>query len=428
MSWDYWRLLIVLSVSGFVGLLFDQMLLFMLLSMLLYNFWLQHTWRSLLLWLQEPKKNSPPQADGIIDKVYGYIESVNKKNRAQKKKLGTYFNRFQSIMDSLPDAIVIIGEQGKVEWANKSARSLLGICWPKDSHIRVNNLIRNPEFGRLLRASMNEDSAVVAPSPCDPDIQLELKIAPYMGKERLLIARNISKTVKLQRMRRDFVANVSHELRTPLTVLHGYLQAFSDKSSKDDWHAILPVMRQQTERMNNLLKDLLVLSQLETGEKKSHLQSINVAELVTSVIEDAKRLSQYQQHEIKIELKSEKGLLADEGELRSVISNLIFNAVKYVPPKCKIFVRWYETKKGAFIDVEDEGEGIADYHLDRLTERFYRVDSGRSRETGGTGLGLAIVKHSLQRQNAELKIQSTEGKGSCFQCCFPKESIISLYP
>ena len=400
------------------------MMLFMLIATFLYNLWLQHKWYQLDRWLKKPKKNDPPSADGVIDTVCWHVEVTNKKARARKKKVGSYLKRFQSVTSSLPDAVVVLGEFGKVEWANKSAELLLGIKWPKDSHIRVNNLIRNPEFHQLLHSPIDEHKVVVVPSPHHHDMQLEMKVVHYLDDGRLLIARNISKTVKLQRMRRDFVANVSHELRTPLTVLHGYLQMLDKSSATNEWQSALPVMREQAERMNVMINDLLALSRLETGEKELHHEPVDIEALLVSVISDAKQLEHYQQQEFSLSIESEDSLLADEDELRSAISNLVFNAVKYTSSHCKILVRWYIDSKGAYIEVADEGDGIADYHLERLTERFYRVDSGRSQEMGGTGLGLAIVKHVLQRQNAELKISSEVGKGSCFKCCFAKKDII----
>ncbi len=426
MRWDYWRLLAVVSFSGFIGLILGHMLLFLFLGTLLYTLWLQYQWMQLWHWIRKPKRYSPPYADGIIDEVCWYIQSVYKQNRRRKKKLSLYLKRFQAITASLPDAVVVLGEFGKVEWANKSAQRLLGIRWPKDSHVRVHNLIRHPEFSQLVKAPMRDDNVVVVPSPRNQDIQLELKIVPYIAGGRLLIARDVSKTVKLQQMRKDFVANVSHELRTPLTVLHGYLHALDAQSSAEQWQMVLPVMRQQAERMRTILSDLLALSRLETGEKILRQEPVNMAQLLATIVEDAQQLSEYQQHKIELQLHTDKGLLADREELRSAISNLVFNAVKYTPRGCEIQVRWALTEAGAEVAVIDAGEGIAAHHLERLTERFYRVDKGRSQDKGGTGLGLAIVKHCLQRLDAHLDIHSEEGVGSRFVCCFPKERVIVL--
>ena len=226
-------------------------------------------------------------------------------------------------------------------------------------------------------------------------------------------------------MRRDFVANVSHELRTPLTVLRGYLEMFSDTTPPEQWRDALPVMRDQAERMGDMLQELLALSRLETGEKALEIVPNDVAYILQDIVEGARNLTRYDNHNLQLDLRSDDYLLADSGELRSAISNLVFNAVNYTPAACKIVVSWMVDEQQAVISVRDEGEGIAEQHLDRLTERFYRVDSGRSQNDGGTGLGLAIVKHVLQRHEAQLEISSELGQGTTFSCCFPLNSVMN---
>lgn len=424
MHWDYWRLIAIVSIAGFVGLLFGHMLIFMFIATFAYAAWLQLTWNRLFSWLKEPKKHQPPSVDGVIDDICREIDRVAKQNRSRKKRLRGYLKQFQAATAALPDAVVVMGDFGKVEWANKAAQELLGVRWPQDSHVRVNNLIRDPEFQKLLHAPINKDSVAVVASPVRAEQQLEVKIVNYMGKGRLLIARDMTQTIKLQRMRRDFVANVSHELRTPLTVLHGYLEMFSAESSAQQWGQALPVMQKQTQRMDAMIKDLLTLSQLEMGEKPLGHKPIDVGDLLRSIVKDAEQLQQYQQHTINLELESDKLLLADSDELRSAVSNLVFNAVKYTPADSTVTIRWKVDAENGCIEVSDNGLGVAEHHLDRLTERFYRVDSGRSQEAGGTGLGLAIVKHILQRHGAELRISSEVGEGSQFCCCFPAKRVL----
>ena len=425
MSWDYWRLLAVVFVAGFVGLLFGQMMTFMFLATFLYALWLQESWFKLEKWLRKPKKSPSPTAEGVIDNVCREIEQVRQQNNTRKKKLAGYLKRFQSATSALPDAIVVLGEFGEVDWANDSAKALLGVRWPRDSHVRVNNLIRDPEFQQLIAYSDAIGKTVVVASPVDSDIRLEIKIVKYMGGGRMLVARDMTQTVKLQKMRRDFVANVSHELRTPLTVLHGYLEMFDDETPAEQWQNALPAMREQSERMSEMLNELLALSRLETGEKALQVAPTDVGMVLQGIIADAKQLSQYDNHDIVLRLESDRWLLADPDELRSALSNLVFNAVKYTPPGCKISVTWLVNEQEGMIAVHDDGEGIAEHHLDRLTERFYRVDNGRSEGVGGTGLGLSIVKHVLQRHDAVLRINSEVGHGSTFTCCFPIRSVVS---
>lgn len=424
MQWDNWRLLTLVSLAGFVGLLFEQMLTFMFAAALGYALWLQHNWYKLREWLEKPKKNRSPSAEGVIDDVCRYVEQMRQQNSNRKKKLTGYLKRFQQATAALPDGIVVLGIYGEVEWANHSARELLGVRWPRDNNVRINNLIRDPAFQPLLEDPLRQGSIITMKSPIDETMQLEVKLVNYMGSNRLMIVRDITQTIKLQRMRRDFVANVSHELRTPLTVLRGYLEAFTDDTPPEMWQSALPAMRQQSERMHLMIKDLLVLSQLETGEKALRRIPTDVSKLLQSITEDAYRLQHYRQHQIKLDIQFNKWLVCDSDEMRSAISNLVFNAVKYTPAETVITLRWQQDEEGACLSVEDNGDGIAEHHLERLTERFYRVDKGRTTDAGGTGLGLAIVKHVLQRHGARLQISSELGQGSCFKCCFPAAIVV----
>lgn len=424
MQWDNWRLLTIVSLAGFVGLLFGQMMTFMFLAALGYAIWLQHSWFKLSHWLEKPKKRRSPSAEGIIDEVCRQIEHMRQQNSNRKKKLSGYLKRFQSATSALPDAIVVLGEYGEVDWCNHAAGELLGVRWPRDADVRIVNLIRDPAFQSLFDVAPGENNIKTVKSPLDNDVQLEMKLVNYASSGRLLIARDITQNLKLQRMRRDFVANVSHELKTPLTVLRGYLEAFNEDSDAEQWKMALPAMRQQSERMHLLIKDLLVLSQLETGEKSLRRIPTDVAQLLGAIIEDAKSLQQFNAHQITLHIESDKWLICDSDEVRSAFSNLIFNAVKYTPADCEIDVYWEEDDDFFSVIVADKGEGIAEHHLDRLTERFYRVDKGRSNENGGTGLGLAIVKHVLQRHGAHLEIQSELGVGTRFICHFPKNRAV----
>lgn len=424
MQWDNWRLLTLLSLAGFAGLIFGQMMAFLFLAALGYAIWLQLNWIKLKHWLEKPKKRRSPSADGMIDDVCRQIEHMRQQNSNRKKKLTGYLKRFQMATAALPDAIVVLGEFGQVDWANQAARQLLGVRWPRDNNVRINNLIRDPAFQQLLEDPHRQGESITVKSPLDEAMQLELKLVNYMGAGRLLIARDMTHTIKLQRMRRDFVANVSHELKTPLTVLRGYLEAFTDDTDSSQWRTALPAMRQQSERMHLMIKDLLVLSQLETGEKALRRIPTDVGKLLQSIIEDAHTLEHYRDHQITLEMDTEKWLVCDVDEIRSAVSNLVFNAVKYTPAGCAVTLSWRLLDEGARLAVADEGEGIAEHHLERLTERFYRVDKGRSNDAGGTGLGLAIVKHVLQRHGAQLHISSELGKGSCFSCDFPATIVV----
>lgn len=226
----------------------------------------------------------------------------------------------------------------------------------------------------------------------------------------------------LERMRQDFVANVSHELRTPLTVLHGYLEVLIEQTSKqtEPWQKIFVQMQQQTLRMENLIDDLLLLSHLENAEQNFHDESeVDISAMLVTITEEAKILSNDKKHSFNLSLDEKLKLRGSASELRSLFSNLIFNAVKYTLPEGKITICWDKKDNYAVFSVQDSGIGIAAEHIPRLTERFYRIDAGRSRSSGGTGLGLAIAKHVLIRHQATLDIKSKIGKGSTFICKFP---------
>ncbi|HAO25985.1 MULTISPECIES: phosphate regulon sensor histidine kinase PhoR [unclassified Methylophaga] len=425
MQWDYWRLITLLSLAGFLGLVLGHMMPFLFVAALIYALWLQWQWTLLQNWLLKTNKNRPPSADGVIDDVRRQIERMRLQNSNRKKKLTGYLKRFKTATAAIPDGIVVIGEFGQVEWANQSAKALLGIHWPRDANLRVNNLLRDPAFHKLLDMPIDKNITTQITSPKNQATQLELKLVEYADNDRLLIARDVTQTIKLQRMRRDFVANVSHELRTPLTVLRGYLESFDVDSDPAMWRQALPVMQQQTLRMHLMIKDLLALSQLETGDKPLHHVPTDVSRLLQSIVDDVKRLDSFQDHQITLNCRTDKWLLADVDELRSAISNLVFNAVKYTPAGTKITINWTVDGQGSVIEVIDDGDGIASHHLERLTERFYRVDNGRDRESGGTGLGLAIVKHIVSRHKGRLEIQSELGEGAAFRCIFPTEKAIS---
>jgi two-component system phosphate regulon sensor histidine kinase PhoR len=427
MGWDYWRLITLLSIAGFLGLLFGHMMAFLFVAALAYAIWLQRSWNQLWQWLLNPKKSVSPSAEGVIDEVCRHIELMRRQNKGRKKKLSNYLKRFQSATSALPDAIVVLGEYGEVDWANKAAQNLLGIHYPKDSRVRVSNLIRDPAFQPLIENTTTAN-VVTIDSPLNSNIQIEVKLVRYMGSARMLIARDITQTIKLQRMRRDFVANVSHELRTPLTVLRGYLETLNPEAPTEVWQAALPVMQQQTERMHLMIKDLLVLSQLETGEKPLTHIATDIGTLLKGIIRDAHELEQFNHHQISLHCETENWLEVDVDELRSAISNLVYNAVKYTPAKTEIVVTYAEDTSGPYIEVADNGDGIAEQHLDRLTERFYRVDRGRAQDAGGTGLGLAIVKHVLERHGAKLIINSELGRGTQFTCRFSTDIIAEKSP
>jgi two-component system phosphate regulon sensor histidine kinase PhoR len=284
-------------------------------------------------------------------------------------------------------------------------------------------VVRNPLFTAYLQGG-DYAEPVEIPSPADERIRLQGRVVIFGKKQKLIIGRDVTRIHQLEQMRRDFVANVSHELRTPLTVISGFLEPMLDDARHgklEEWQSSLELMEDQTSRMQRIVEDLLLLSRLETDRTGISRDPVSVPSLLTGIREDALQLASDKQHRITVEANEQLWLHGSEQELRSAFSNLVFNAVRYTPAQGEIHIRWYEYQNGARLDVTDSGIGVAAQHIPRLTERFYRVDVGRSRESGGTGLGLAIVKHVLNRHQASLHIESQPGQGSTFSCIFAPE-------
>jgi two-component system, OmpR family, phosphate regulon sensor histidine kinase PhoR len=371
------------------------------------------------------KRNALPDTWGAWGEVFYELDRLQQRHRKRKRRLTELLDQFHRSTDALPDSAVVLGTKNEIEWFNRSAITLLGLHPTQDKGQFIGNLIRYPSFNSYL-AHPEEQKSIKMVSPANPNIILRVHIVSYGENERLLLARDVTEIHRLEQVRQDFVANVSHELRTPLTVIAGFLETMIDAEDhcSKQWARGLSLMAQQTVRMRNIVDDLLLLSRLESEPVEETYRSVEVAELLTNIVEEARLLSN-DQHHIQLNADPSVNILGRADELRSAFSNIIFNAVRYTPAGGDITVRWYVDEHGGHVEICDSGEGIAPEHLPRLTERFYRVDVGRSRNQGGTGLGLAIVKHVLNRHQAHLYITSELGKGSMFRCDFPPQSLHS---
>lgn len=406
-----------------VGLFIGYPATLLLLGTLAYLAWNVYNLYRLERWLRAGKRFHPPESVGVWDEVFQQIYRLQQRNRKRKRKLGKMLRRFQEATSAMPDATVVLSPDESIEWMNTAAQQMLGLSYPQDIGQRVSNLLRHPDFGDYVRAG-DYSSSVQIPSPVKDDHMLSVRLVSYGKAQHLLIARDITHIQKLEQMRRDFVANVSHELRTPLTVVAGYLEAMEDEGHAlgEHWERTVGIMRGQTDRMQRIVEDLLMLSRLETEREHAGIEPVSVPSLLAAICEDARRLSGEQQHAIALEADNNLWLQGNDAELRSLFSNLVFNAVRYTPPGGEIRLYWgLDEQGGARFSVSDTGIGIAEHHLPRLTERFYRVDVGRSRSVGGTGLGLAIVKHVLLRHEGSLEIASELGVGSTFTARFPAQ-------
>ena len=339
----------------------------------------------------------------------------------RQRRLVRLLKRYHHSAMSVPDAMVVLSEDRQIEWLNLAAIEMLGFS-RSDIGLRVDNLWRAPAFINWLTHGPGRPPLEIT-APGDESRTLSLRIEPYGPDRLLLIGRDVTALHRLQGVRQDFVANVSHELRTPLTVLAGYVETLLDTDEGQDpqMHRILSNMHQQADRMRRIVEDLLLLSRLETSQPDVELfEPIDVVRLIEPILADARLVSGEEGHRIESELDGDLPLWGVPRELQSAFSNLVFNAVKYTPAGGRVVVRWSRDERGhPVFSVCDSGIGIEPRHIPRLTERFYRIDVGRSRSRGGTGLGLAIVKHVALRHAARLEIESTPGKGSCFRVVFP---------
>ena len=346
------------------------------------------------------------------------LEQISTQSTAEQlKKIG-------SALRALRDAVILLNNNDGLEWWNQAAQDLL-LLQPEDKGQNIFDFITVPEFRQYYEGTTIPNDGVHIESWRDPSRYLKCELTPF-GDEKLLFVYDVTRLRHLEQMRQDFVANVSHELRTPLTVMMGYLENFSDQPDMPpQWRRGFELMTQQTARMNRIVNDLLLLSKIEI-EESHELHYIDMTKLLTNIYDEAQAYNQAYKHIIHLHIDTYDGLYGSEMYLNSALSNLVINAIKYTPKGGNITISWTRTSDGCRFAVEDDGIGIASEHIARLTERFYRIDKGRSRATGGTGLGLAIVKHVLHQHEAQLQIDSVEGEGSTFSVVFPSNYVRSV--
>ncbi|BAL22471.1 phosphate regulon sensor histidine kinase PhoR [Azoarcus sp. KH32C] len=378
-------------------------------------------------WTLEPVGAPLPSAMGIWRRAFRELERRSREAHEARERLTSALDRFHDASHAMPDGVLYLSGSDRIEWLNRKAEQHFGLHAMRDQGLQVTTIVREPEFVRFLQAGDYRD-ALVLNSSRHPGLTLLVQVVPFGEGQKMVVSRDVSQLEKLETMRRDFIANVSHELRTPLTVVSGFLETLIDgfdDFEREDVQHFLQLALDQSLRMQALIGDLLTLSALETGAPAPAEERVPVAVLLHSIAHDARVLSNGR-HEIAVDLGDEDEcgiLLGSEKELRSAFANLANNAVRYTPDGGRICLSWRRGPGGGEFSVQDNGIGIDPVHIPRLTERFYRVDRGRSRETGGTGLGLAIVKHILSRHHAELRIESEPGKGSRFSAVFPASRV-----
>jgi len=373
-------------------------------------------------WVRHRGFADPPDIGGAWGSVLTQIVRLHRRKRFHKRRFVQLLRQIQRSTAALPDGVVILDAAFEIVWFNRMAGELLRLRRTADLGLRVDNLVRQPEFGRYLAAGQYASPVIIRHATSEA-VYLALQVVPYGEGQQMLLVRDVSHQMLLEAMRKDFVANASHELRSPLTVISGYLETLSlDPAFESEMQGPIAEMRRQAERMTAIIADLLELSRLESTDVPATGEPIDVGALLGALRRDV-LAHESRPREVRARIDSEAPLIGSESEIHSAFFNLLENAAKYTPPEGRIEMRWWVDARGGHFAVEDTGIGIQSEHIPRLTERFYRVDPGRSRASGGSGLGLAIVKHVLQRHDATLEVQSVPGEGSTFSCHFPPSRI-----
>ena len=377
-----------------------------------------------LRWLKAPKRESLPIGTGAWEEAYAGLHGHIRTRDESERALAATLVRFRAAGQALPDGVVILNSESQIEWANPTAERHLDIDARRDAGQTITNLLRNPDFITYLDSNDYGEPLVLRRARGEASV-LTLRVIGFGEEQKLLLMRDITSQEKADTMRRDFVANVSHELKTPVTVLSGFVETLSNEEiqlSDAQRGKYLGLMSDQAHRMQRLIEDLLTLSALESSGLPADEQPIEVRAFVEKLAEEARMLSGGR-HKVSFSVETDARLTGGVQELASALSNLVSNAVRYTPEGGTIRIAWQLHDGQGVFSVEDSGIGIERRHIGRLTERFYRVDSSRSRETGGTGLGLAIVKHVLTRHQANLEIKSEFGRGSTFSAVFPPRRV-----
>lgn len=421
------RVLALVAVSLIVGWLVAPIAGWVLctvgaLAMLLFEVALLHRLR---LWLRRPDSESTPNSFGAWDDVFSTINRQYNVERQLRARLTSSLDRLVRASEALPDGVIILDNENRIDWCNRAAAHQFSISVPRDRNQPITHLVRHAELAVHLNDSAASAGPIVLRTSHAPAMVLSIQSLPLGDSEKLLLVRDITLLERTETIRRDFVANVSHELRTPLTVVNGFLEHLTENAVDSPATTLrqLRLMREQTERMMRLVSDLLTLSRLEASNTPADEEPIDMRGLLGVLLDEGRSLSQGRHN---LQMRSAAfDVRGNAFELRTAFSNLVSNAVRYTPAGGKIELIWEVDPASARFTVSDNGIGIPAEHIPRLTERFYRVDRGRSRDQGGTGLGLAIVRHVLLRHDATLEVFSEPDRGSRFSCVFARNRLVA---
>ena len=419
-------LTLLLAAGGLIGWLYDNVVAGLLVAALAALAWQV---RQLLAFdhaLRTRDFDTFRYGEGIWQQLFSHFERDHSRSQKHKGRYRQLLREIRKSTDAMPDGAVILDGNNEIVTCNKAAKILAGLKPKKDKGQRIDNLLREPALTKLLQQEDFSKSAEIM-SPLRDGEWLNCRVVPYGADQKLLLLRDITERIRLNKMRRDFVGNASHELRSPLTVISGYLDSLAEDPQIDpDWQQPVEQMRTQARRMAHIVSELLELSKLESAGRANTSELVNAGGLLVA----AKKAWAGRDGvpEIHVHFESEALLYGNSTQIESIVGNLLSNAIRHTPPDGSITMTWRSDKKGADLVVEDTGEGIAAEHIPRLTERFFRVDRGRSRDDGGVGLGLAIVKHIMHRHDGELIISSEPGVGSQFCCRFPAKRLAAPEP
>lgn len=419
-KWCLW----LMGIAIVVGFVFKAVWFCLVIALMVFIGLQFYSFYKIYYWLRFAPEHNPPEIRGVLGDILFLLYRYRHQEKHAKTELINTIYRAQSSIAALQEAVVLIDKQERLEWWNPAAEQVLGLK-SVDAKRPVLNIIRDPQFMEYFEHPARFPNGIKLNSWVKEDRCIQCEVTSFGDQEHLLLAYDITHMQRLEQMRKDFVANVSHELRTPLTVISGYLEMFDEQQNVSPrWQRAFRQMQQQTRRMNALVNDLLLLSRLENEELHNKDQVILMAPLLHELFDDAQAYNTDFGHTLNLHIDSHFNLLGSQAELASAFSNLLTNAIKYTPNGGIIDIGWSNDDQHGYFYVQDNGIGIEPHHIPRLTERFYRVDSARSRESGGTGLGLAIVKHVLAQHEAHLIIESTVGQGTLFKAVFAKSRLV----
>ena len=389
------------------------------LIILYHTFWIYR----LSKWLDNRSIKNLPNGYGVWEKLFTQIYRTETKQKKSKQELFELLEQFKSAAGAMLDGVIAIDENAEILWSNKTAQKMLNIIPKNDYHRPITYIFRNSIFKEYIENDNYEETLKLTLQPSL--LPLEIKVAFFGANQRIIVCRDLTKETENQNMRKEFVSNFSHEIKTPLTVILGFLETLEIQSNKNSSEKkMISMMNDQAYRMKNLIDDLLLLSQVESNQDINRSEKINVSSLLNNIKRELIKPSTKKQ-KFKYSIDSKLHIYAAKHEIESAFSNLINNAIRYTPIKGEISVQWNIINGLAIFEVTDSGIGIPEKDLKRISERFYRVDPDRSRETGGTGLGLAIVKNIIIQHQGEMKINSEMNVGSSFKLIFPKDRIAS---